>query len=220
MIEKSDSYKPFKDFCKVCQRMTQHWPGSLTCREHCDFPKRFCLLERVALGLIKLRSPKRVKKAKPLPPVIYSPIPVPPPRGSVSAMRLHHKGSELIGGRLFINGTPYEECHICGLLDKQFEGNSHITKDRRAFYGTKREIKVYKVTLGRWEDYYEEGVDQWGTQVMERKWRPIVREVRSCFLCWQALEDARERERRHPTGKGGLERFLFYQGTEGSYSIK
>lgn len=95
--------------------------------------------------------------------------------------------TEKIGDTLFINGVPYTECGICGMIIKKFDGNRTTIAHRGKQHV---EVRAYKVLKGKWIRVTDSiGVDCHGVELLESKMKPIVKSVPACIECWNKFED-------------------------------
>lgn len=108
---------------------------------------------------------------------------------TVNEVKAWHKGTEQIGDTLFVDGTPYISCGVCHIPIRKvdaFSGRQHVVAAHDVRY---KELKPYMVTVGYWipEDSTEFS-HELQMFISIRKWKPILRQVNSCFPCWDKQE--------------------------------
>jgi predicted nucleic acid-binding Zn ribbon protein len=108
----------------------------------------------------------------------------------VSQIRNSHKGVEMIGDTLFVDGSPHKVCLRCGAPVKQFEGECHTqTKGVANQQKKQRAIEPYKIVfmLIKWVEEYILDANGNASEIV-RKERKIIRSGSACFDCWNVFQ--------------------------------
>jgi hypothetical protein len=114
----------------------------------------------------------------------------------------------MIGDTLFIDGTPYTVCGRCELPIKSSDGNHEI----RIRNGRKvREIKSYKILMGKIRKIEEITTDDQGHPVIREKWELKLFSKPGCFDCWTIQDRDRQAEGMAAKREGRLPQAVYYR---------
>lgn len=97
------------------------------------------------------------------------------------------RGIQQIGNTLFINGSPHHKCGVCGTVVSSDEYQRTLKSQRGK---VAHEVKPYKVTILKgWLEGETKHTVVDGYPTADTKWIPLVKQVESCFSCWNTQQN-------------------------------